>query len=148
MHNWVRANLTLFFYSLFYFNTNTQLWMQLEYLDQSIVTPMSIFHWWNHLRWYKKNIFNLMSLLTNKCIFYKSRENMGIFISELKKSISLFNLMEKKAYDTIMMLDKFTIRWSMLHNFITSPEVSIRLYFIFFKFFFLISHSNTTNTYV
>lgn len=58
----------------------------------------------------KKNIFNLMILLTNKCIFYKSRESMGLFISELKKSISLFNLMEKKANDTKMMLDKFTIR--------------------------------------
>lgn len=51
-----------------------------------------------------------MILLTNKCIFYKSRESMGLFISELKKSISLFNLMEKKANDTKMMLDKFTIR--------------------------------------
>lgn len=57
-----------------------------------------------------KNIFNSMILLTNKCIFYKSRESMGLFISELKKSISLFNLMEKKAYDTKMMLGKFTIK--------------------------------------
>lgn len=45
----------------------------------------------------KKNIFNLMILLTKKCIFYKSRESMGLFISELKKSISLFNFNGEKS---------------------------------------------------
>lgn len=111
---------------------NTQLWMQLEYLRSVYCHPNVHFSLVKSSSVIQKNIFNLMILLTNKCIFYKSRESMGLFLSELKKSISLFNLTEKKAYDTKMMLDKFTIRLSMLHNFITSPEVSIGLYFIFF----------------
>ena len=45
-----------------------------------------------------------------------------IFISKLKNSIYSYYLIEKKVYATQMMLDKFTIRWSMLDNFITSLE--------------------------
>lgn len=53
----------------------------------------------------KKNIFNLMILLTNKCILYNQEKAWAFLSLNLK---------------------------SLLHNFITSPEVSIGLYFIFF----------------
>lgn len=48
--------------------------------------------------------------------------------------------MEKKAYATNIMLDKFTIRWSMLDNFITSLELCIGLYLVYI-FLFIFSPS-------
>lgn len=111
----------------FHCNKSKQLWMKLEYLI-SVYCHFNVhFSLCEIIFGYEteknNNLnFKILILFTKRCIFYKSRKSWNLFYQWTKKFNIFIYLIEKKVYATQMMLDKFTIRWSMLDNSITSLE--------------------------